>query len=157
MRAPRLAVRTPLELWVVTTAELLARYGPSAAFWLVAEADGNRTRQAGDARLNGFEERCRPSGPVQSRLVRPTASTLTCIHAPTPASSSEPVRSRPAPFVRSNVRSTVRTSRLPIPQGCGVPGWACCLRLRCAQRWPDTLGCHSDRSVGSSAASVMAD
>ena len=26
-------------------------------FVLVAEADGNRTRQAGDARLNGFEDR----------------------------------------------------------------------------------------------------
>jgi hypothetical protein len=28
----------------------------AAALSQVAEADGNRTRQAGDARLNGFEE-----------------------------------------------------------------------------------------------------
>ncbi len=56
MRAPCLVVRTPLELWAVMTAQLLARGGVSAALLLMAEADGNRTRQAGDARLNGFEE-----------------------------------------------------------------------------------------------------
>jgi hypothetical protein len=31
---------------------------------LVAEADGNRTRQAGDARLNGFEDLNSPSPTV---------------------------------------------------------------------------------------------
>jgi len=62
MLLPCLVVRTPLELEVVTAARALAYGGAAAASWLVAEADGNRTRQAGDARLNGLK-RCnrRPS------------------------------------------------------------------------------------------------
>jgi hypothetical protein len=34
-----------------------SRRAAADPFVLVAEADGNRTRQAGDARLNGFEDR----------------------------------------------------------------------------------------------------
>jgi Phage integrase family len=43
-----------------------------------AEADGNRTRQAGDAHLNGFEGRCLRSELVQCRLVDAATSSLSC-------------------------------------------------------------------------------
>ena len=41
---------------------------------LVAEADGNRTRQAGDARLNGFEDRGAHQDPDASAGSLPAGS-----------------------------------------------------------------------------------
>jgi energy-converting hydrogenase Eha subunit B len=40
---------------------------------LVAEADGNRTRQAGDARLNGFEDRGAHQDPDASMGMIPSS------------------------------------------------------------------------------------
>ncbi len=45
-----------VESQAVRRVSRLLRRVARQALLLVAEADGNRTRQAGDARLNGFED-----------------------------------------------------------------------------------------------------
>ncbi len=74
-----------------------------------AEADGNRTRQAGDTHLNGFE-----GGRPASTAVRqgPATCALSCTDARSVRPAYGPIRAVPAPFGRKLVESAGPTRAL---------------------------------------------
>src|SRR6266487_6760279 len=114
-----------VESQAVRRVSRLLRRVARQALLLVAEADGNRTRQAGDARLNGFEDR----GAHQDPDASAGETTRRGSRPPCETSGLDRKSSGEAPCGRSAPAPRPRPRRRILSDGNAVLGASACPAL----------------------------